>query len=185
MSDETANNAMTNNQAENHAPDTGNDLHEEKELPNDTIEQLDPLAKVQSELTAIQDNYYRLAAEFENYKKRVARERQDLVKMAGADIFLAILPAIDDFERAIKAGGSDSVSEGIQLIYNKMKSSLEAKGLKPMDVVGKPFDLDVHEAIVQAPAPSESAKGIVLEEVTKGYFLHDKVLRYAQVIVAI
>lgn len=157
----------------------------ETELPDASVEQTDPIAKLEAELSEQKEKWYRLAAEFENYKKRVTKERQDLAKMAGADMLLAILPALDDLERALKSGGDSAGNEGVQLIYNKMKASLEAKGLKAMDALGQPFDVEIHEAIVQAPAPDEQSKGKVLDVITKGYFLHDRVLRYAQVVVAI
>lgn len=158
---------------------------QEPELQDAQVEQQDPIAKLEAALSESQDKYLRLVAEFENYKKRVSRDRLELSKMAGADILLALLPVMDDFERALKAGQDASASEGVQLIYNKLKSTLESKGVKAMVAVGETFDAELHDAIVQAPAPSEDAKGKVLDEITKGYYLNDKVLRHAQVVVAI
>ena len=158
---------------------------QEAELPDAQVEQQDPVARLEAVLSESQDKYLRLVAEFENYKKRVSRDRLEQSKMAGADILLAMLPVMDDFERALKAGQDSMTNEGVQLIYNKLKSALESKGVKPMVTVGTPFDAEIHDAIVQAPAPSEAAKGTVLDEITKGYYLNDKVLRHAQVVVAI
>ncbi|MFM2135523.1 MAG: hypothetical protein RL021_923 [Bacteroidota bacterium] len=169
------------------APEMKETAAAEPELQNANVEQTDPVAAMEARVSEMQDKYLRLVAEFENYKKRTVRERMDLIKSAAAETFLAVLPAIDDFERAIKAGHETGapVSEGILLIYGKMKSGLEAKGLKSMDAAGKTFDADLHEAIAQVPATAEDQKGKVLEEVTKGYYLNDKVLRYAKVVVAV
>lgn len=158
---------------------------QEAELPDAQVEQQDPIAKLEAEKSEMQDKYLRLVAEFENYKKRVVRDRLEQSKMAGAEILLAMLPVMDDFERALKSGQDAAANEGVQLIYNKLKTSLESKGVKPMAAIGMPFDAELHDAIVQAPAPSETAKGTVLDEITKGYYLNDKVLRHAQVVVAI
>jgi molecular chaperone GrpE len=142
---------------------------------------------MEAELTDARDKYLRLYSDFENFKKRVSRDRIEQSKMAGSDIFLAILPVIDDFERALKsfetAKEIGPVREGINLIYSKMKSITESKGLKAMDAKGKVFDADLHDAITNVPAPSEELKGMVIEEVERGYFLNDKVIRHAKVIV--
>lgn len=162
-------------------------LHQEAELPDASVEVTDPVAKAEAELTAYQDKYVRLYSEFENYKKRVSRDRLEQSKMAAADILLSILPVIDDFERALKSAGdtkeNEALKSGIQLIYNKFRTSLESKGLKPMNAAGTLFDPELHDAIVKVPAPDESLKGKVVEEVEKGYFLNDRVLRHAKVVV--
>src|SRR4029079_11616623 len=110
---------------------------------------------------------------FENYKKRVNRDRVDLVKNAGADAMLSILPVIDDMERAIKAVSEAkdvaAVKSGIQLVYQKMKTITETKGLKAMESVGKTFDPELYDAIANMPAPNEAMKGKVIEEIEKGY----------------
>jgi molecular chaperone GrpE len=133
------------------------------------------------------DKFLRLYSEFDNFRKRNAKERIDLIKTAGADIITSLLPIMDDFERALKAmhdaGESDAVKEGIDLIYNKLKNTLNAKGLEAMDSIGKEFDADLHEAITKIPAPDESMKGKVIDEVEKGYLLGGKVIRYAKVVV--
>ncbi|UPT65431.1 MAG: nucleotide exchange factor GrpE [Sphingobacteriales bacterium JAD_PAG50586_3] len=133
------------------------------------------------------DKYLRLYSEFDNYRRRSARERIDLVATAGADMLKNILPVVDDFDRALKnmetAADVLAVREGVELIYSKLKNTLQGKGLEEMKAVGEPFDADIHEAITQIPVTDENMKGKVVEELEKGYYLHGKVVRYAKVIV--
>jgi molecular chaperone GrpE len=133
---------------------------------------------------AWRDKYLRLYAEFDNFRKRTMRERADLVRSAGRDLTEAMLPVLDDFERAAAAEQDpDQMKEGYQLIGQKMRGILEAKGLKRMEAKGAEFDTDLHEAITQIPAPSEDMKGKVVDVVEPGYKLHDNVLRFAKVVV--
>ncbi len=159
----------------------------EQSLPDAETAEADPIAKLEVELSASRDKYLRLYSDFENYKKRVQRDRVELTKMAGADIYLSILPVMDDLERAIKAmnetADADAIKEGLNLIYNKLKSTTEAKGLKAMESIGKTFDADLHDAITNIPASSDDMKGKVMDEIEKGYYLNDKVIRHAKVIV--
>ena len=145
------------------------------------------LAKLELELSASRDQNLRLFAEFDNYKKRVARERIEFSKMAGEDFMLSILPVLDDFERALKSLDNQEKGEvykaGVLLIYQKLKAIVEGKGLKEMKSTGEVFDPEIHDAISNAPAPSEMMKGKVVDEIEKGYFLYDKVIRHAKVIV--
>ena len=133
------------------------------------------------------DKYLRLYAEFENYKRRTSAERMELYKTAGQEIMVAMIPVLDDFERALKAMQTATevapIKEGIELVSNKFKHTLTAKGLKPMESIGQPFNADLHEAITNIPAPTEDMKDKVIDEVEKGYYLGDKVIRYAKVIV--
>lgn len=144
---------------------------------------------IEEKFAELNDKHLRLHAEFENFKRRTAKERIDLYKNAGEDTLVTLLPILDDFERAIKAK-SDSQEEqkedeGVLLIYNKMKSALELKGLKAMeDVIGKDLNTDFHEAITNIPYPSEDMRGKIIDVIEKGYFLNDKVIRYAKVVVA-
>jgi molecular chaperone GrpE len=135
----------------------------------------------------LNDKHLRLFSEFDNFRKRTLKERLELTKTASADVILQLLPILDDFERAIKAAEEgqekDSMTEGIKLIYNKFKSNLSAKGLEPMNCVGKEFDTDFHEAITQIPSPTEDDKGKILDEIEKGYMLGGKVIRYAKVVI--
>lgn len=146
----------------------------------------DPVEKLEEELSEQKNNYLRLYAEFENYKKRTVKERMDLLKSASADVIISLLPVLDDFERALKASekmdDKNSMSEGMVLIYNKLKTLLEQKGLKPMQSTGETFDTDLHDAITSIES-AEQNKGKVVEEIEKGYYLNDKVIRHAKVIV--
>lgn len=146
--------------------------------------------EVKQEITAeekiaqLNDKHLRLFAEFENFKKRTAKERMDLYKNAGESVLTALLPVLDDFERSIKASKNQE-DEGVALIYNKLKSILETKGLKAMeDAVGQKLNTDYHEAITNIPAPSDDMKGKIIDVIEKGYFLNEKVIRYAKVVVA-
>lgn len=150
-------------------------------------EQKDPLEELQSQYNELNDKYLRLYSEFENFRKRTSKERVGLIKSGGEDIFKILLPIIDDFERARAnmetAEDVPSVKEGVDLIYNKLIKELGNKGLKPMETKGEVFDSEIHEAITQFPAPSDDMKGKVIDEAEKGYFLHDKVIRFAKVVV--
>lgn len=141
----------------------------------------------EAELKEKDDKYLRLYAEFDNYKRRTSAERMELFKTAGQEIMLAMIPVLDDFERALKAmeTATDvaSVKEGIELVSAKFKNTLVHKGLKPMESIGQPFNADLHEAITNIPAPTEDMKDKVIDEVEKGYYLGDKVIRYAKVVV--
>jgi len=146
--------------------------------------------EVKQELTTkekfaeLNDKHLRLFAEFENFKKRTAKERMDLYKTAGESVLTALLPVLDDFERSIKANQKQE-DEGVVLIYNKLKSILETKGLKAMeDPIGQELNTDYHEAITNIPAPSDEMKGKIIDVVEIGYFLNEKVIRYAKVVVA-
>lgn len=133
---------------------------------------------------AWRDKYLRLYAEFDNFRKRTMRERADLVRSAGRDVTEALLPVLDDFERAAAAEQDpEQVKEGYQLIGQKMRGILEARGLQRMEAKGNAFDTDLHEAITQIPAPTEDLKGKVVDVVEPGYKLHDSVLRFAKVVV--
>ncbi len=159
----------------------------ELELTDASQEQTDRIAALEAEVSAAKDKYLRLGADFENYKKRVTKERIEMIRTAGADVLVSVLPVIDDLERALKsmneAADVNAVKEGVKLIYNKIKNITEARELKPMESVGKEFDSDLHDAIANIPAPSEEMKGKVVEEIEKGYYLGDKVIRHAKVIV--
>jgi molecular chaperone GrpE len=140
-----------------------------------------------AELKAVEDKYLRLYAEFDNYKRRTNAERIELFKTANQEVLVSMLPVLDDFDRALKAMQTatevSAVKEGVELVSNKLNSILTAKGVKPMETKGKPFDSDFHEAITNIPAPTEDLKGKVVDEVEKGYFLNDKVIRFAKVVV--
>ena len=160
----------------------------ENALPDAESVEADPIVAMEIELSEQKDKLLRLYSEFENYKKRVGRERTEQLKYAAIDTYLTFLPVIDDFERAQKsmedASDVNSVREGVKLIYQKFKTSLESKGVKAMNAVGTAFDPELHDAISNIPAPSEDQKGMVIDEIERGYLLNDKVIRHAKVIVA-
>lgn len=163
-------------------------LEEEVQEQTETIEEpKDELEELQDLLKEQKEKYLRLFADFDNYKKRTAKERLDLLNTAGKDIILSVIPVIDDFERAIavadKARDADSVKEGMMLIKNKMFNVLQQRGVKQMEAKGEPFDSERHEAITEIPAPNEEMKGKVIDEVEKGYTMNDKIIRYAKVVV--
>lgn len=143
--------------------------------------------KLEAEITELKDKYLRLYADFENFRRRTAKEKLDLISNAGEELMKAVLPIADDFERAMASFETVSeiapLKEGVGLIYNKFAKTLESRGLKPMISKGETFNPDLHESITQFPAPSDDLKGKVIEEVEKGYFLNEKVIRYAKVIV--
>jgi molecular chaperone GrpE len=143
--------------------------------------------KLKEELVAANDKYLRLFAEFDNFRRRTSKETIDLRQTAGKEIIVALLPVLDDFERAIRsmdnATDVEAVKAGVELIYNKLSNTLAQKGLKPMEALGEPFDADLHEAITNIPAPTDDLKGKVIDEMEKGYYLGDKVARFAKVIV--
>lgn len=155
--------------------------HDKKDEP-DIAEQ-----KLIEELTEANNKYLRLYAEFENYKRRIAKERVELIQTAGKDIIASLLPLMDDFDRALKAMETATevtpIKEGMTLVSHKLKNTLAQRGLKEMDVIGKPFDAELQEAITSIPAPSDDQKGIVIDEIEKGYYLHENVLRHAKVVV--
>lgn len=143
--------------------------------------------QLNAQLKEANDKYLRLYAEFENFRRRTAKERLELVSNASADVMKELLPVLDDMERAMEqnkdATDPETVKEGFELVHNKLKNTLTKKGLKEMDSKETTFDTDHHEAITKIPAPSEELKGKVVDVVEKGYFLHDKVLRYAKVVI--
>lgn len=135
----------------------------------------------------LNDRFIRLYAEFDNFRKRTNKERVDLINSASAGVMKDMLTVIDDFERAIQNNENvediQAVKEGFQLIYQKFKGILESKGLKAMIAKGEPFDSELHEAIANIPAPTEEEKGKVVDDVEKGYYLNEKVIRFAKVVV--
>ncbi|HET6766041.1 MAG TPA: nucleotide exchange factor GrpE [Chitinophagaceae bacterium] len=145
------------------------------------------LETLRNELGEMKEKFIRKVAEFENFKKRNLKERIDLIQTAGKEVIVDLLEVLDDCERAEKQlNTSEEVSqanEGVMLVFNKLRSILFAKGLKPMETINRDFNPDIHEAITEIPAPSEEQKGKVIDEVQKGYYLNDKIIRYAKVVV--
>lgn len=145
------------------------------------------LEKIKAELEESKDKFLRLYSEFENYRRRTSKERLDIINTATEDLMQALLPVIDDFERADKAydedGDTKTLKEGYDLIHNKLKNILEQKGLKAMDhKQGDEFNPEYHDAITQTPVQDEELKGKIVDVIEKGYFLNDKVIRFAKVV---
>ncbi len=167
--------------AENEATET---QQTESAENTDAASEVDEMAQMKKDLEEIKDQNLRLYAEFENFRRRTAKERVELFSTANQELMDALLPVLDDFNRAIKAQEDDKATEGIKLIYNKLENTLKNKGLKPMeDSTGKDFDADHMEAVTQIPAPDKKMKGKVIDELERGYFLGNKILRYAKVVV--
>ncbi|MEZ2339157.1 nucleotide exchange factor GrpE [Mucilaginibacter sp. RCC_168] len=143
--------------------------------------------KLKEELAQANDKYLRLYAEFDNFRRRTIKERAEARETEGKELLVALLPVLDDFERAQRsmenAVDVAPVKEGVTLIQNKLKNILGQKGLKEMTAIGEPFDADLHEAITNIPAPTDDLKGKVMDEMEKGYYLKDRVIRFAKVIV--
>jgi molecular chaperone GrpE len=150
-------------------------------------EEIDRFQELENQLKDANDRYLRLVAEFDNFRKRTAKEKMELTKTAGEDIIKSLLDIVDDSERAAKQmETSDDLSlikEGINLVFNKLKNTLQARGLKAMESKDQEFDTELHEAITEIPAPTEALKGKVLDEVIKGYYLNDKIIRHAKVVI--
>lgn len=155
--------------------------HLNEPIENSQMEQL------QNELNESKDKYIRLAAEFDNFRKRTAKERIELFQTAGKDVIVDLLDVVDDGDRAMaqleNVTDIQAAKEGIILIFNKLKNILQSKGLKPMEAIGQEFDPELHDAITEIPAPNEGLKGKVIDEIKKGYYLNDKIIRHAKVVV--
>lgn len=171
-------------------------LHEEEQIKESEVKHKEEKHKEdkhkedrhKEEIDALNDKYLRLAADFDNYRRRTLKERQELILTAGEDLIVGILPVLDDFERAYemlhKASGDNSTAiEGTELIYNKLFSFLTSKGLKVIEAVGSELDTDFHEAIAQLPVDDPEKKNKIVEVLQKGYTLNGKVIRFAKVVV--
>jgi len=165
------------NEAEN-SPETAPEV---EEAPLSELDQL------MADLADQKDKYLRLMAEFENFRRRTAKERLDLIQTAGKDVIVSMLEVMDDCDRAEKQlNSADDISvqkEGIQLVFNKVRSTLQSKGVTPMESLHKDFNVELHEAITEIPVTDNKQKGKVVDEITKGYFLNDKIIRFAKVVV--
>ncbi len=156
-------------------------------LPSETLETDAELMKLEAELQEQKDKYLRLFAEFDNYKRRSSRERMELIQTAGKEVVTSLLDVLDDCDRAEKqleqSRDIDEIRGGILLVFNKLRAVLQSKGLRTMESVHTEFDTNKHEAISEIPAPTPDLKGKVIDEVTPGYYLNDKIIRFAKVIV--
>lgn len=158
----------------------------EKDLESESTEKVEDLGQ---KLIEMNDKYLRLYSDFENYRKRTSKEKLDMIKYASEDTIKDLLPIIDDYERAMEDIENQDIpettKEGLRLIYSKLMNTLTQKGVKPINAKGELFDENIHEAVTQIPAQSDEDKGRVIDEITKGYFMFDKVIRFSKVVVAI
>jgi len=161
---------------------------EENEPENEDSDEKTEESDDQAEQIAeLKDKYLRLAAEFENYKRRTVKEKIAMMGNAAKDTLSALLPVMDDFDRAKKnaedENSTEPFSEGVMMVYNKLSNTLKQKGLKEMETNGEDFDPELHEAITEIPAPSDDMKGKIIDTIEKGYYLNDSILRHAKVVV--
>lgn len=174
MDQELQNQEVESQNADNQEEVSIEKLHEEE------------IVKLSEEVKKERDNFLRLFAEFENYKKRTSRERIELFSTANKEVMTVLLPILDDFERGIqeiKKSDDDALLQGMELIYNKLKNTLNQKGLKVMEIKqGDSFDAEIHEAITQIPAPSKKLKGKIVDVIEKGYKLGDTIIRFPKVV---
>ncbi|MFH1006299.1 MAG: nucleotide exchange factor GrpE [Candidatus Latescibacterota bacterium] len=163
------------------------DEQAENDAGEQTGQEENPLEKALTEAAQHQDRFLRLAAEFDNYKRRTARQYGDIVQSANERLMSQLLPVLDNFERALSHQGDDETLEsfrkGVEMIFGQLHDVLEAEGLKPFESVGKPFDSNIHDAVIQIESDEHESE-IVMEEVQKGYTLGDKVLRHTKVVVS-
>lgn len=161
------------------------DIDNQEEMSVEKLHEEEVL-KLSEEVKKERDNFLRLFAEFENYKKRTSRERIELFSTANKEVMTVLLPILDDFERGIqevKKSDDDALLQGMELIFNKLKNTLNQKGLKVMEVKqGDSFDAEIHEAITQIPAPSKKLKGKIVDVIEKGYKLGETIIRFPKVV---
>ena len=153
---------------------------------NEPVQEESELEKLKAQVSELNDKFLRQAAEFDNFKRRNAKERIELIQTAGKEVITEMLDVLDDSERAQqqmeKTEDVEQIKQGVNLVFNKLRNTLFAKGLKPMDAKGKDFDADMHEAITEIEA-GEKMQGKVVDEVIKGYYLNEKIIRFAKVVV--
>lgn len=154
---------------------------------NEPVAEESAMEALKAELEEANDKYLRKVAEFENYKRRSAKERIELIQTAGKEVITDLLDVLDDCDRAQKqldtSDNAAAIKEGVMLVFNKLRTSLQNRGVKAMDTINQDFNADLHEAITEIPAASEALKGKIIDEVIKGYYLNDKIIRYAKVVV--
>ncbi|MBQ9312304.1 MAG: nucleotide exchange factor GrpE [Bacteroidales bacterium] len=162
----------------------------EQKTENSENNSEDTIESLGKKLLDMNDKYLRIYSEFENYRKRTNKERLEIIENASEDTIKALLPVLDDFERALQNMEKSEdelvkqMADGMTLIYKKLFSILERKGLKPIEAKGQVFDENLHEAVTMFPAPKEEDKGKVIDETEKGYYLNNKVIRFSKVVVA-
>lgn len=191
------NNENENTEELNSENETIENLNEEQTLDEtqqneevvveEVVEERSELEIAKDEAATATDKYLRLYSEFDNFRKRSAKEKIDLIKSASQDVIKNMLPIVDDFQRAMASNAeindAESIKQGFELIYNKLYNSLEAKGLKRIEAQGEVFNADIHEAITNIPASSEDMKGKIMDVVEEGYYLGEKIIRFPKVVI--
>jgi len=165
-------------------------VQDQEPAAQEEVQQEDEAVKaLEARVAEVNDKYIRLAAEFDNYRRRTARERLDLIATAGEDIIKGMLPVLDDCERALQvlreSGADKAAIEGTELIYNKLMTFLKGRGLSVIEALGKELDTDYHEAVAQLPVQEKKQKNKIVDVIQQGYKLNDKVIRFAKVVVGI
>jgi len=154
---------------------------------NEPVSEETELEKLRTDLEDQKDKFLRKLAEFENFKRRNAKERMELIQTAGREVITDMLEVLDDCDRAQKqvetSNDVNEIKQGVMLVFNKLRNSLTSRGLRPMETIGKTFDPHLHDAITEIEVADEKMKGKVIDEITKGYFLNDKIIRHAKVVV--
>jgi len=190
---------ITNEQTDNLTPENesaedmlARELNVDDSVPgiqhlDDAVEDDSETDKLNAALQESKDKYLRLVAEFDNFRRRNAKERIELVQTAGKEIIQALLVVLDDTDRAAKqleqSGDIEQIREGVSLVFNKLRATLQSKGLKKMESINQAFDPDLHEAITEIPAPNADMIGKIIDEIEPGYYLNDKLIRHARVVV--
>ena len=186
MSEEKDLNEEVKNEATSDTQDTTTEEQTTETVAEETEESVSEPTQ-EEKYAELNDKFLRLYSEFDNYRKRTNKEKLELISTASAGVIKDLVVVLDDFERAISNNenveDTSALKEGFNLIHNKLKGILETKGLKPMISKGEVFDSELHEAIANIPAPTEDLKGKIVDDVEKGYYIHDKVIRYAKVVV--
>jgi molecular chaperone GrpE len=184
-------NTIPENNADETAVEETLNINSDSDIPGNThltnAEPENAVEKIQMELDEQKDKYMRLFAEFDNYKRRNAKERIELIQTAGKEVITAMLDVLDDCDRAEKqlqsSEDAEQIKQGVQLVFGKLRNILQSKGLKGMESINTGFDVEKHEAITEIPAPTKDLAGKVVDEVQKGYYLNDKIIRFAKVVV--
>lgn len=180
------------NPVENQENEGNIDLNTDESLSgtshlNEPVEEESGLEKLKAELEDQKDKFVRKVAEFENFRRRSAKERVELIQTAGKEVITDLLDVLDDCDRAQKqiekSEDNKEIKDGVLLVFNKLRNILSAKGVKPMQTIHEEFNPDLHEAITEIPAPTEKLKGKILDEIVKGYYLNDKIIRHAKVVI--
>lgn len=176
-----------NQNTKNNAGEQANETVQEENNNNKQSTDTDKTAEYEATIADLKDKYLRQAAEFDNYRKRVLKEKSELIQNGGESVISSLLPIIDDFERALqnmkKSDDTAALKDGVELIYQKFMKTLESNGLKTIETKEADFNTDFHEAVAMIPAPNDESKGKVVDCVQKGYKLNDKVIRHAKVAV--